>query len=256
MWATGPLPNNDQLDKNQIICEFLCHNGLNSTEQNGRVVTPNFRAASLAARKKQTMKITCIGFVAVAFLTTCLANGQSANDLTIAKGAVTNGTAMALLEIGDTQKALASGNYGNSRPFLILNNDISEANSFFLEPFRVLRTDEMRCSEAWFGRALACKKSAPTVVVAAIVTQPMATIYRYWMDKISADTIKFSQDSSRNCKDPDDCKQLADFAKGIQDDHVDDSVWEKLRAGYCSEIPDGTYSGMHGQMLQCNAQRK
>jgi len=203
------------------------------------------------------MRVTCLAVLTVALFSPNPAIGQSTKDLTIAEGAVTNGTLTALQDIRTLQEMASGGDKGNWLPFLTFNSDIHMAGSFFDEPLRVLRENEINCAEPWFGRALACKSSAPTVIVAAVVTRPMSVIYRYWMDKLSKDFSKFRQESMRNCKDADSCRRAADFVTdGERASHDDDSVWAKLRTGYCNEVPDGTYPDVGGNMQNCSAPKK
>lgn len=196
------------------------------------------------------MRVTCFAVLTVALFSPNPAIGQSTKDLTIAEGALTNRTLTALQDLVTLQGVSTGDGKGGS--FLIFNSDIHMAGSFFDEPLRVLRENEISCAEPWFGRALACKSSAPAVVVAAVVTRPMSVIYRYWLDKLSKDFSKFRQESMRNCKDADSCKRAADFVRdGELASHEDDSVWVKLRTGYCNEVPDGTYTDLGGKMQSC-----
>jgi hypothetical protein len=203
------------------------------------------------------MRVTCLFVLAVLLFPANLTIGQSTKGLTVAKGAITNGTLMALQDLQTLQEMTSGGDKGDWVPFLTFNSDVHMAGGFFAEPLRVLRADEIRCAEPWFGRALACKSSAPTVVVAAVVTKPMSVIDRYWLDKFSEDFTKFSRDSTRNGKDADSCKKAADFVRDSERaSHEDDSVWAKLRTGYCNEVPDGTYPDLGGKTQSCGVSKE
>lgn len=201
----------------------------------------------------KTILSRCLAILAAMLLSADGSIGQSSKTLTTAKGAITNGTFQALEDV-ETLRVMSSGpDDGHLLPFVTFNSDIHMANTFFDEPLRVLRRDEIKCAEPWFGRALACKSTTPTVVVAAVVTQPMSVIYRYWLDELSKDFMKYKHESLSNCRGTDNCKKVEEFVQqGESASQDDDSLWMRLKTAYCNEVPEGRYPVLNGTVQNCN----
>jgi hypothetical protein len=131
-----------------------------------------------------------------------------------------------------------------------LTNDTSAAGASFDLSMRVLKADEVRCGEPWFGEALICKVGDRPTIVGIIATRPSQEIYHYWLEKISDDFIEFKRISALDCKDK--CADVAEFVRDSEQAyHKDGSVWLKLKAAYCKEVLSGTYPDLNGNSKRC-----
>lgn len=131
-----------------------------------------------------------------------------------------------------------------------LADDTFVAGTSFDTPRRAIQDSEVRCGEVSFGVALICKANDTSVIAGFAATRPPQEVYHYWLERISDDFIELKRVSALNCKE-----SCADVAQFITDSekayHKNGSVWMKLEAAYCKEVPSGTYPDIDGQKKYC-----
>ncbi len=145
--------------------------------------------------------------------------------------------------------------------FVDLNNDVNAGSSSLHSSARQMgdiKPDETICTtEVVFGEVYVCKVNAPNTIVALVATRSLPQMHRHWLEAMSRDFLELKRLSLLNCRGADNCKEQADFIKGLEQGyHSDGSVWTKLWTRYCIEVPSGTYPDLNGEMRNCSVQKK